>query len=231
MTDTELTAQTVAQYLTDHPDFFTDHAEVFATLRVPNPHSGQAISLAERQILTLRERNRALEWQLSELIHNAKTNETIAHSQARWTQRLLAEAHPALIPGAIAMGLAETFALDAVALRIWNLPGQPESAYTAPVSDTLRQFVDNLKTPICGRQTELEVVTLLPEKPASVAIIPLRLAPEEASVGVLVLGSQRAERFDPESGVAFLTSLGEMAQAALARLREPATPFTAETAG
>ncbi|WP_157781317.1 DUF484 family protein, partial [Staphylococcus epidermidis] len=37
MTDTALTAQDVAAFLQDNPDFFVQHAEVFATLRVPHP--------------------------------------------------------------------------------------------------------------------------------------------------------------------------------------------------
>jgi len=55
MTDS-LTAQTVARFLQEHPEFFAQHAELFSTIEVPHPHQPRAISLGERQILTLRER-------------------------------------------------------------------------------------------------------------------------------------------------------------------------------
>ena len=231
MTDTAFTPQDVADYLSSHPQFFMDHPDVFSGLRVPNPHGGQAISLSERQILTLRERTKELEWQLSALAHNARSNETIADSLTSWTERLLGEVHPELIPGAIAMGLAETFDLDAVALRVWGLPALPATGYGEPVSEDIRTFADSLKVPFCGRDTAFDAASWLSEKPASLALIALRLAPEADSIGLLVLGSKDPERFGPEKGVAFLTTIARLAQAALARLRTSAVPVTPEVAG
>ena len=50
-------AKDVAEYLKQHPKFFEDYADVLAEIFVPHPHGGHAIPIAERQILTLRERN------------------------------------------------------------------------------------------------------------------------------------------------------------------------------
>src|SRR3546814_18527976 len=94
MTDTAFTAQDVADFLQNNPDFFDQHAEVFATLQVPHPHGARAISLGERQILTLRERNRELEWRLNELAHHADSNEAIGERVSQWCCRLLGEAEP-----------------------------------------------------------------------------------------------------------------------------------------
>ena len=44
MTDS-LTAQTVARFLQEHPEFFVQHAELFSTIEVPHPHQARAISL------------------------------------------------------------------------------------------------------------------------------------------------------------------------------------------
>ena len=231
MTDISLTPQDVADFLSRDPNFFLDHPDVFASLRVPNPHGGQAISLSERQILTLRERTRELEWQLSELVHNARSNEAIAQSLNQWTERLLGEVHAEHIPGAIALGLAETFALDSVALRVWGLSGLPETGYGEPVSDDIRTFADSLKVPFCGRNTEFSAAAWLPEKPASLALIALRLEPDATSIGLLVLGSNDPARFDPEKGVTFLTTIGRLAQSALTRLRAPVVAVLPDVAG
>ena len=80
MTDTAFTAQDIAAFLQEHPGFFIEHAEVFATLQVPHPHGSRAISLGERQIMTLRERNRELEWRMNELVRNASASESIART-------------------------------------------------------------------------------------------------------------------------------------------------------
>ena len=54
-------ANDVAQWLRDNPEFFDQYADELAEIYVPHSHRGQAISLAERQLLTLREKNRALD--------------------------------------------------------------------------------------------------------------------------------------------------------------------------
>ena len=41
---------------------------------LPHPHGGRTVSLAERQMLTLREKNRATESKLSELIAFGEEN-------------------------------------------------------------------------------------------------------------------------------------------------------------
>ncbi|GAB1577097.1 DUF484 family protein [Bordetella petrii] len=218
MTDTALTAQDVAAFLQDNPDFFDQHAEVFATLRVPHPHGAQAISLGERQILTLRERNRELEWRLNELVHQADSNEAIGDHVAQWCSRLLGETDPQHLPGEIALGLAQQFDLNHVALRLWNLAGLPPTGYGEPVSSDVQAFTDSLKAPYCGPDTGFEAAGWLDAKPQSLALVPLRLEPDQPSVGLLVLGSDDPERFSPEMGTVFLEAIGRLSSAALRRL-------------
>lgn len=224
MTDTAFTAQDVADFLQNHPEFFDQHADIFATLQVPHPHGARAISLGERQILTLRERNRELEWRLNELTHYADSNEAIGEHVSLWCSRLLGESEPQRLPGEIALGLAEQFDLNHVALRLWNLPGQPPTGYGEPVSADVHAFTDSLKAPYCGTDTGFEAVGWLDSKPQSVALIPLRLDADQPSVGLLVLGSDDPERFSPDMGTVFLENIGRLASAALRRLAAPTQP-------
>ena len=223
MTNPTLSADDVASFLQANPTFFEDHAELFSTLSVPHPHGQQAISLGERQILTLRERNRELDWRLSELVHNAGANESIGASLSHWTARLLAESDNARIPGEIALGLAEQFDLSGVALRVWGLPGQDSTGYGEAVSEDVRTFADSLKTPYRGDDCAFEAVSWLVDKPASLALIALRPGADAASIGLLVLGSSNPERFSPDMGSTFLETIGALASAALQRLAAPAS--------
>ncbi|MGE8566279.1 hypothetical protein D3C85_449720 [compost metagenome] len=223
MTDTAFTAQDIAAFLQDHPGFFDEHADVFATMQVPHPHGSRAISLGERQILTLRERNRELEWRLNELVRNATANESIGSHLAKWCSRLLSENDAQRVPGEIALGLAEQFELNHVALRLWNLSDLAPTGYGEPTSQDVRTFTDSLKTPYCGTDTDFEAAGWLDSKPKSLALVPLRLEADGPAVGLLVLGSDDPERFTPEMGTAFLESIGQLASAALHRLN-PASP-------
>lgn len=223
MTDTAFTAQDIAAFLQENPGFFDEHAEVFATLQVPHPHGSRAISLGERQILALRERTRELEWRLNELVRNATANESIGSHVAKWCCRLLSECDPQLVPGEIALGLAEQFELNHVALRLWNLSELPDHGYGEPVSEDVRTFTESLKTPYCGTDTAFEAAAWLDATPKSLALVPLRLEADGPAVGLLVLGSDDPERFTPEMGTTFLESVGQLASAALHRLN-PASP-------
>lgn len=218
MTDTSLSAQQVADFLSDNPQFFDEHADVFVDMQVPHPHGSRAISLGERQIMTLRERNRELEWRFSDLVRNASANESISTRLSQWCCRLLGETDTAHLPGEIALGLAQQFDLNEVALRLWRLENVQPTGYGEPVSEDVQSFADSLKAPYCGTDTEFEAAGWLQAKPKSLAIIPLRPAPDEPSVGLLVLGSDDAERFSPDMATTFLETVGNLASAALRRL-------------
>src|SRR5690554_3034051 len=52
----QLSAAEVAEYLRQNPAFFVEHDDLLADLLIPH-QSGQAVSLVERQVKLLRERN------------------------------------------------------------------------------------------------------------------------------------------------------------------------------
>ena len=73
MTDAE-----VAQYLQEHPEFLDAHVDILAKIKIPDPHDGRAIPIAERQLSQLRQRNRVLESKLAELITFGEENDAIS---------------------------------------------------------------------------------------------------------------------------------------------------------
>ena len=81
---------TVAQYLQTYPDFFERNSALLARLRLPHVrNSGQTVSLVERQVDVLRERNLGLERKLNELIDVARTNEALTDKIHRFDRRLI----------------------------------------------------------------------------------------------------------------------------------------------
>ena len=59
-----MTPDGVVEYLKQHPEFFEEHADFLATVFMPHPHGGRAISISERQILALRDKGKQLESKL-----------------------------------------------------------------------------------------------------------------------------------------------------------------------
>ena len=61
-----------------NPDFFERHATLLTKLKLPHNRGGAAVSLVERQVLALRDKNQALETRLRELIEVARGNDVLA---------------------------------------------------------------------------------------------------------------------------------------------------------
>ena len=63
---------------------------MLAQIYIPHPHGGRAIPIAERQILTLREKSRMLENKLAELIQFGEENDAIGEKMQRLCLALIA---------------------------------------------------------------------------------------------------------------------------------------------
>lgn len=211
----------VAAYLKDNPDFFENYADVVADVMIPHPHGGRAISISERQILTLRERAKQLEAKLGELIQFGEENDVIGEKVHRLTLAMIAARDlPALLHAA-AFNLREDFAVPHVALRVWHA-GVTADVPEASASDATRTFAAGLMHPHCGPLAMADTAGLFGESAPllkSFAYVALR---GKETFGLLAMASEDAQRFYPEMGTLYLTRIGEAAAACLLRYLEPA---------
>ena len=72
----ELSEETVCDYLQSHPDFFERNSKLLSLLRLPH-ETGGTVSLVERQVSMLRQKELKLERQLKELIEVARDNDLL----------------------------------------------------------------------------------------------------------------------------------------------------------
>lgn len=201
----------VANYLTSHPDFFNQFPDLLTTLSITHPHGTHAISITERQVLSMRDKVQLLEGKLTELIHFGEENDSISEKMHRLTLDIVAARDLTALFAALDRHLREGFAVPHHAIRIWNTPEQT-------VSDKLRNEVETQMHPSCGALRHEEAKEWFGEAAAhlkSFAAIPLR---GERTVGLLVLASEDPKRFYPEMGTLYLTRLGQLVGAALTRL-------------
>jgi hypothetical protein len=216
-------ANDVAHYLIEHPDFFDQHPELLERITIPHPHNGQAISLVERQSLLLRDRIRALEMRVADMIRHGEENDAIADRLVRWARTLLLQPADAELPETALRELMALFNVPYGALRLWDL-GADFAALPAaqPVSDDIRRLASSMQAPFCGSNVGFEVAAWMAADPTaikSLAMIPLRVGGQPQAFGMLALGSADPDRFQITMGTAFLARLGELASAALAHLR------------
>ena len=207
----------VAQYLQDNPLFFEDHAGLLDEITLPHPHGGRTISLSERQLLTLREKNKVLEKKLHEMVEFAEDNEALQQKVHQFSCALFAHDTLPDTADAITHNLREIFLVPHVALHTW---------LTQPPNAEVLAFVDQLVQPVCAHHAAHDTLAWFGEAGShlrSFAYLPLRARPktsemnQQPSLGLLIIASEDAQRFYPEMGTVFLQRIAEIASSALSR--------------
>lgn len=211
-----MNAQDILDFLNRHPEFFDEHPDLLAQLTVPHPVNGQAISLTERQLLTLREKLAQVQGKLSELVSFGEENDVISGRVHRLCLSLLQAEDFESVNYAVYTHLQDDFAVPHVALRIWNSILKRPCGEFIEVSEALRFFAADLSQPYCGPAQFPEILDWFGESAqhlASMALIPLR---RDAQVfGMLALGSEDSQRFFPEMGTLYVKRIGELVGAAV----------------
>src|SRR5215471_2338891 len=114
--------ENIAAYLQRHPEFFERHQGVLARLKLPHARGGSTISLIERQVEVLREKQAQLEGKLAELVRVARANDAISERLHRFTRRLLRAVPRAEALARIESGLREDFDAFHAALVLIGSP-------------------------------------------------------------------------------------------------------------
>ncbi len=216
---TSFDADAVASWLDANPGFFTkyvaQHADALLDVTVPNPHGGRAIALADRQLIALREKNRALETKLGELIQFGEENDAIGERVHALALALLPAADIDAALAAVYVSLREDFGVPHVAIRLWR--GGGAQVEFAPVSAEMRDYAAQLEHAYCGPEQNFEATRWIgaAEPIGSVAFLPLREG--RATFGLIALAAADAQRFYPEMGTVFLERIAALVAAALAR--------------
>ena len=215
-------ADDVARYLRENPTFFETHADMLADISIPHPHGGRAIPLSDRQLLTLREKSRALESRLTELLQIGEENDAIGEKMHRLSLALLAAPDWQSLMNALYFHLREDFAVPHAALRIWGAErGAPEGAAGSPefrgVGEQLKRYAASLSQPFCGPSSDAEAAAWFGESASHVRSVAHMALRDRDCFGMLALGSEDVLRFYPEMGTLYLKRMGDLASAALLR--------------
>jgi hypothetical protein len=218
--------QAVAQYLLHNADFFENHPQLLARLRLQHPRNGSTVSLIERQVDVLRDKIQSQDQKLAEFVQVARANNVLAEKIHRFTRRLLRTSAAGPAVAEIEASLREDFdtfhaVLVLVSSSVPQDDDEPQRFLRRVTADdaAFRSFETLFAAgkPRCGqiRDTQREFL-FGNEAPniGSVALIPLGV---QTPVGLLALGSVDRDRFHPGMSTEFLWRMGELICDALAR--------------
>jgi hypothetical protein len=220
-----ITEDDIASWLVNTPDFFERHASLLASVQLTSPHGNRAVSLQERQAEMLREKIKALEQRIMDMVRHGNENMVIAERIHRWARNLLLVQSTRALPATLVAELQSQFLVPQVALKVWDVDARyAEEPFAQGVSEDARSFASSLTQPYCGVHSGIEAVSWLddPATAMSIALLPLRagaISGPAPAFGMLVLASPDPQRFQSGLGTDFLERIAELASAALSRLR------------
>ncbi len=214
---TSIDNATVAEFLRANPDFFAAHPDVLAELSLPH-QSGEAISLVERQVAVLRERNIEMRNRLGRLVDNARENDRLFELTRRLVlELLLADSLPAAAE-ALNKSLSNDFKTDFNQLCLLQSEPRCDKYFHSVTPVDARASIGNLldaRQVICGvlRRSENEFLFGdASDQVRSAAVVPIGQA---SKIGLLAVGSKDPQHYKSGMGTLFLSYIGEILAHAL----------------
>lgn len=217
-TSQEISAEQVAEYLTQHPDFFAGNEYLLEKLYVPHQR-GNTVSLVERQTSLLRQKNRELHDYLGDMIGVARENDIQFSKTKKMILALLDADTLDDVAVAIDESLCQDFNSDTTALVLFGEQSEEQNNLRVLLredAEAIDGLVDLPQTR-CGNLTELQNQFLFQEqafKVKSAAAVPIV---KGETLGLLAIGSFDASYFHSNQGTLFLDYIGQ----ALSRVVSP----------
>jgi len=223
--DEEISEQAVQEYLEANPDFFERHSALLGQLELPHG-AGGAVSLVERQVSMLRQKELKLERQLKELIEVARANDVLSAKIHELTLQVLAAPDLQACVASVEKAMRSGFGADHSILVLFGDPTMFDDIDVGRFfrvidrgDSSLGPFDTFLKGsgPRCGQVRDSQRDFLFhddAEEIGSVALVPLG---DKADIGFLAIGSTDADRFHPGMSIDFLARIGDLVAGALKR--------------
>lgn len=198
-----LDPKAVEAFLRAHPNFLQDRPGLLAVMNLPHGGEG-AVSLVERQVSVLRERNIASRQKLAELSDISRENDRLLEATRNTILALLAGENRADLSRLWLDQVTGTFKAEMGAL-VW-LDGSSDSTEEALIADKLVRQGYGFSGVL--RPEEMQAVFGTDATEGSAALAAIRSG--EDHIGVLGVGSHDTQRYRPEDGTLFLDYLAEV---------------------
>jgi uncharacterized protein len=220
-----ITEEQVIVYLRSHPDFFEHNAPLLSDLHLRH-ESGAAISLVERQVAILRERNMTMRRRINELMQTAKHNDELFAKTRTLTLELLQVASTSFSSCQLATYVLTDFQADFVCCHVAQgpvsldhirshegpLPHERFARGGYPICTTLR--AEELKALFPGTEHNVGPAVELRGE-GSAVLAPLTA---DAPRGCLAIGRRDPQGFTPDMDTLFVTYIAEVLSRVVQRL-------------
>lgn len=218
--DREINEDDVVRYLKNHPGFFLKRDDLLMELELAHP-SGKAVSLLERQVSLLRERNMDMRSRLGNLLENARKNDQLFEKTKQLVLSLIEAQGIDAIVNSFNRSLLTDFNVDFSSIVLFANPADHRSAASRVVDiDAAYKAIPGLlksNNATCGVLRPEELNFLFEDQGGQVgsaAVVPLSFG---YPLGVIAIGSRDADYFRSSMGTLFLGYIAEVLNRLLPR--------------
>lgn len=198
----------VADFLSNNPDFFTDRDALLLSMSLPHQQGG-AVSLVEKQVALLRERNLDTKKRLDDFVKAAKDNDAIFNRCQRLILSLLDANTPDEFFRALENSFQNDFKCSAYSLIAFDDQAKQLNHFTSVLPEaSAREYVSALiksTKPTLGPLRPTEQDFLFRHQSANVksaAVISIRQ--DRKPIALLAIGSEDAGYFQNNMGTLFI---------------------------
>lgn len=210
----EITEKQVADFLKANPGFFEDRDSLVMKLKIPHRNKG-AISLVEKQLELMRDRQRKTRRQLTEFVASAEANKDIFDKSRSLVLNLVAANRSKDFFDALEKGLKKDFGCKAYSLVVFGKRPRQINHFTTRVTpDSARNYVGSLmraKEPTLGVIRPEEQDFLFrhqSEKVKSVAVLSVK--ERNRQLALLGIGHSDPHYFSSDMDTLFISFIADI---------------------
>ena len=221
---TQTNEQLVRDYLGQNPDFFEQNPDVFEAINISHD-SGKAISLVERQVILIRERNKELSGQIDQILSTAQENEVLMEKTKRLVLNLIKANDLNSLIKALNVSLKSDFSTEFFSLTLIDNGSIPSKTSANIVSNNdAEENIGTLITAnkaLCGARSDKEIALLFGKQADNIgSIIALPLKNTD-TFGFLALGHSDSEFYSDEIGTVFIDYIGDLLNELIPKYLDP----------
>lgn len=214
----ELNEESVRDYLKDNADFLQRHPDLLDHLQISHA-SGSAISLVEKQVSVLRERNMDMRHRLNTLTGNARDNDKLYEQTRGLVLKLLEADSIDSLYRTFTECMASDFDVEHTSMILFGDGAQAGACRVDSLERAKIEIGPLLKggKAVCGALRKEELSYLFPDAGdvGSAALVPLNNSEQR---GLIAVGSSDATRYNSAMGTLFLSHIADVVVRLLPRL-------------
>lgn len=216
--ETELNDELVREYLKDNGDFLQRNPDMLDHLHISHA-SGSAISLVEKQVSVLRERNVDIRHRLTTLTGTARDNDKLYEQTRSLVLKLLEADSVESLYQAFIQSMTNDFDVEQASMILFGDDKQGGDCRVESLDSARIEIGALLKgrKAVCGPLRKEELSYLFPDagEVGSAALMPLSNGEE---LGLIAVGSSDAGRYSSAMGTLFLSHIADVIVRILPRL-------------